>query len=66
MDPWGSNTCNEVSSTVDGPSEEAFDSNFCLGDNAFVQGKEKSVLNDNYSNKLGKIIFFVFFYVRNK
>ena len=65
MDPWGTNICNGVN-TSDDQLEKTFDSNFCLGNNGTVQGKKKSVLNDNYSNKLGKKSFkhFLFFFIK--
>ena len=59
MDPWGTNICNGVN-TSDDQLEKTFDSNFCLGNNG-IEGKDKSVLNDNYSNKLGKKVLHIFY-----
>ena len=63
MDPWGSNE----DKSGDDQSEKTFDSNFCVGNDVILPKKEKSMLNDNYSNKLGKekfnkkkLIFTVF------
>ena len=50
MDPWGSENETKNERTV-----RTFDNNFCVEKRFSSINDDKSILDDNYSTKLGKI-----------